>query len=68
MASWISGVIVTGDIECGGCGRVMRHPERYAYVSEDEKPVLRLCEKCSWSRGYLKQRKDEKGREIETFL
>ena len=42
MTSWISGVIVTGEIECDGCGRIMRHPERYAYVSEDEKPVLRL--------------------------
>ncbi|OGO03037.1 MAG: hypothetical protein A2Y72_00305 [Chloroflexi bacterium RBG_13_53_26] len=68
MASWVAGLIVSGEIECNGCGRVMRHPERYAHVTEDDKPRLRLCEKCSRAKGYLKKRRDEKGREVETFL
>jgi len=68
MVSWVSGLIVSGETKCDGCGRIMRHPERYAYVSEDDEPSLRLCEKCSRAKGYLKKRRDEKGREVETFL
>lgn len=68
MNSWVGGLVVTGETECDGCGRTMRHPERYAYVSEEEQSPQRLCEKCSRARGYLRQKKDEKGREVETFL
>jgi hypothetical protein len=68
MSSWVGGLVVTGEVECDGCGRMMRHPERYAYLSEQDQPPQRLCEKCSRVRGYLRQKKDEKGREVETFL
>jgi hypothetical protein len=68
MTSWISGLVVSGEIQCSGCGRVVRHPERYAYLAEDNKPPQRLCERCSRTRGLLKKRRDEKGREMETFL
>jgi hypothetical protein len=68
MTSWISGLVVSGEIQCSGCGRIVRHPERYAYLTEENKPPQRLCEKCSRTRGLLKQRRDEKGREMETFL
>jgi hypothetical protein len=68
MANWVAGLIVTGEIVCDGCGRVMRHPERYGYIKEEDKAPLRLCEDCSRARGYLKWKKDERGHEAETFL
>lgn len=68
MSSWVSGLIVSGEVECDGCGKIMKHPERYAYVSEDEQSTQRLCEKCSRARGYLNDKRDEKGRQVETFL
>ena len=74
----ITGLIVTGKLKCDGCGRVMKHPERYAYIkweglsspdNVDKKTSLRLCENCSRARGYLRQKEGEKeGEEEETFL
>ena len=68
MEPWVVGLIVTKELVCDGCARVMRHPERYGYICEEGKPPLRLCEDCSRAKGYLKWKKDEKGHEIETFL
>ena len=68
MMPWVSGLIVTGELKCDGCGKVMRHPERYGYICEEGQPPLHLCDDCSRARGYLKQKKDEKGREVETLL
>ena len=69
MVTRVLGLIVTGDLVCDGCGKTMRHPERYAYVcDEDKKTELRFCEQCSREKGYLKVRKNELGEEIETFL
>ena len=68
---WIAGLIVTGELVCDGCGKTMRHPERYGYINhigEEGKPPLRLCEDCSRARGYLEKKRDERGRETETFL
>ena len=60
------GLIVTGKLTCDGCGKVMRHPERYAYLYR-ESPPLRLCEGCSRARGLLTPEEDERLWE-ETFL
>ena len=68
MTSWTAGLIVVGDMVCDGCGKVMRHPERYGYVCEEEKSPLRLCEDCSRAKGYLKGKWDEKGYHSESFL
>jgi hypothetical protein len=68
MASWVAGLIVTGELECDGCGKTIRHPERYGYICEEDKAPLRLCEECSRAQGYLKTRGDERGRDIESFL
>lgn len=68
MSSWIAGLIVTGDLQCDGCGRSMKHPDRYGYICEEGKPPLRLCEDCSRTKGYLKHRRDEKGHEADSFL
>jgi hypothetical protein len=66
--TWIAGLIATGEVKCDGCEKIMRHPDRYAYVAEDGQPVQRLCEKCADARGYMRKRKDEKGRESASFL
>ncbi len=68
MTSWVAGLIATGELVCDGCGRVVRHPERYGYVCEDGQPPVRLCQQCSEAKGYLKRKYDEKGHESETFL
>jgi len=69
MAEKIAGLIVTGEMNCDSCGKTMRHPERYAYIYDDESgKESRFCEKCSREKGYLKKRKNERGEEIETFL
>lgn len=65
MTSWVTGLIVTGELLCDGCNKIMRHPERYGYVCEEEKPPQRFCEDCSRARGYLKWSEDKN---IETFL
>jgi len=69
MADKVVGLIVTGETTCDSCGKIMRHPERYAYVCDEESgSESRFCEKCSRDKGYLKKRKNERGEEIETFL
>ena len=68
MTSWATGLIVTGDMVCDGCGKVMRHPERYGYIREEGKAPLCLCEDCSRASGYLKGKTDEKGHYSESFL
>jgi len=68
MTSWIAGLIVTGEQVCDGCGRIMRHPERYGYVCEEESDPIRLCEDCSLNKDYLRQRLDDKGRASSSFL
>ena len=64
----VSGLIVVNELACDGCGRVMKHPERYGYICEDEEAPVHLCEDCSRERGFLNHKKDDKGRERETFL
>lgn len=68
MSSWIAGLIVTGELVCDSCGRVMRHPERYGYICEEEMTSLRLCEDCSRDKGYARKKWDERGHETESFL
>ena len=29
------GCIVVGDVRCGGCGRTIKHPERYLIMDEE---------------------------------
>ena len=65
MKPWVAGLIVTGEMICSGCGRVMRHPERYGYICEEGKPSLSFCEDCSRAKGYLQWNADKK---METFL
>lgn len=64
----ISGLIVLNEMLCDGCGKMMRHPERYGYVCREGESPERVCEQCSRDRDLLKMKKDDKGRERETFL
>lgn len=64
----VSGLIVVNELVCDECGRIVKHPERYGYVCEDEEAPTHLCEECSREKGFLTHKKDDKGRERETFL
>ena len=64
----VSGLIVVNELVCDGCSRVVKHPERYGYIHDDEEAPSRLCEECCRERGFLSHKKDDKGRERETFL
>ena len=65
MKPWVAGLIVTGVMVCDGCGKTMRHPERYGYICEEGKTPLSFCEDCSRGKGYLQWNADKK---METFL
>ena len=64
----VSGLIVINEMECDECGRLMKHPERYAYLTDEDAPPHRFCEDCCREKGYLNRKRHEKGRERETFL
>jgi len=62
-----------GENRCDGCGRIIKHPERYLAIydeegleSEQEKTV-RYCIDCCLSRGYAHYI-TEKGEQILTFF
>ncbi len=67
------GCIAIGEIHCDGCGRMMRHPERYLAVDEkdgvevEEGETSRYCIDCCLKKGYAHY-KEEKGKRILTFF
>ena len=67
------GCIAVGDTSCDGCGRAIKHPERYLTITEkdgieaEEGETSRYCVECCLKKGYAHYRK-EKGEEILTFF
>jgi hypothetical protein len=62
------GCITGVEIKCDGCGRNLKHPERYLCLDEDaDGETRRLCTKCALDQGYAEYRK-EKGVEILSFF
>ncbi|GAI38009.1 unnamed protein product [marine sediment metagenome] len=67
------GCIAIGDICCDGCGRIIRHPERYLAISEkdgvevEEGETSYYCVDCCLKKGYARYR-EEKDEEILTFF
>ncbi len=67
------GCIAIGEIRCDGCGRIIKHPERYLTIHDEEGieseqgKILRYCVDCCLSRGYAHYR-IEKGEQILTFF
>ena len=67
------GCIAVGEVFCDGCGRAIKHPERYLAIDEedgvevDEGKTLRYCVDCCFGKGYAKYR-TEKGERILTFI
>ena len=73
------GCIATGEIRCDGCGRIIKHPERYLTIHDEEgiEPeqgkTLRYCVDCCLSKNDEKGKKyahyrTEKGEQILTFF
>ncbi len=67
------GCIAIGEIRCDGCGRIIKHPERYLAIYDEEGieseqgKTLRYCVDCCLSRGYAHYRM-VKGEQILTFF
>jgi uncharacterized Zn-finger protein len=65
------GCIAIGEIHCDGCGRAVKHPNRYLAIYDEEgiepKKVVRYCADCALSRGYAHYR-IEKGEQVLTFF
>jgi len=69
----LRGCIAAGDVRCDGCGRVIRHPERYLLFDEEEGDeseqgkMRRYCVECALLKGYAHY-KEEKGKKVLTFF
>ena len=67
------GCIAIGETRCDECGRIIKHPERYLAIYDEEGieseqgKTLRYCVDCCLSRGYAHYR-TEKGEQILTFF
>jgi hypothetical protein len=67
------GCIAVGEVRCDGCGCIIRHPERYLAINEengvevDEGKTFYYCKDCSLSKGYAHY-EEEKGEWIFTFF
>jgi sulfur relay (sulfurtransferase) complex TusBCD TusD component (DsrE family) len=67
------GCIAIGEIRCDGCNRLIKHPERYLAIYDEEGveseqgKTLRYCVDCCLGRGYAHYRM-EKGEQILTFF
>ena len=65
------GCIAVGEVTCDGCGRTIKHPQRYLLMSEknnEEEKTLHYCVDCCLNRGYAQYKKMEKGEEVLTFF
>ncbi len=67
------GCITIGEVNCDGCGRIIKHPERYLAIDEEEGVEVeegktsRYCVECSLEKGYAHY-EEEKGGRILTFF
>jgi len=67
------GCIAIGEVRCDGCGRIIKHPERYLAIDEEEGVEVeegktsRYCVECSLKKGYACY-KEEKGERVLTFF
>ncbi len=67
------GCIAIGENRCDECGRIIKHPERYLAIYDEEgveseqEKIVRYCVDCCLSRGYAHYR-TEKGEQILTFF
>ena len=67
------GCIAVGEVRCAGCGRIIKHPERYLVIEGEKETeaeggkTLRYCVDCCLSRGYARYR-TEKGERVLTLL
>ena len=60
------GCIAINNIQCDGCGRIIRHPERYLIIDEEDKS-LRYCIDCCLEKGYAHYELN-KGKQVLTFF
>ncbi len=65
------GCIAVGDVRCDGCGRTIKHPERYLLMNDEngeEGKALCYCVDCCLKRGCAHYKKVGKDEEVLTFF
>ena len=66
--------IAVGEIRCDGCEHIIRHPEHYLAIDEEEDveaqwgKTSRYCIECSLRKGYAHYEEAEKGKQIVVFF
>ena len=67
------GCVAIGDMQCDGCGRVIKHPEHYLTIVEkegveaEEGETKHYCTDCSLTKGYARY-KQERGERVLSFF
>ena len=67
------GCISISEVRCDGCGHIIKHPERYLAVDEEDGIEVEkgktacYCMDCCLNKGYAHY-KEEKGEQILTFF
>jgi len=65
------GCIAVSNVRCDGCGRTIKHPERYLLMGEEDtkkrKPLC-YCVDCCLKQGYAHYKKVEKDEQVLTFF
>jgi len=61
------GCIAIGEFHCDGCDNIIKHPERYLAINEEEGKLSRYCLKCCLEKGYTHY-KTEGGKQQLTIL
>ncbi|MFC2068488.1 hypothetical protein ACFLTP_05730 [Chloroflexota bacterium] len=64
--------IAITDTRCDGCGRIIKHPEPYLIMEDEEGEInktntLYYCVDCSLGRNYAHY-KEERGQQVLTFF
>jgi hypothetical protein len=62
------GCIAVGGVYCDGCGRAIKHPERYLATDEEGGKVVRYCIDCCLQKGYADYKKVDRGEQILTLF
>ena len=62
------GCIAIGEIQCDGCGNMIKHPERYLAIDEEDGKSLHYCPNCCLERGYAHYRTEGSKQEITLLV
>ena len=62
------GCIAIGEIHCDGCGNIIKHPERFLSIDEEEGKSSHYCLNCCLEKGYAHYRIEGNKQEITLLV